>query len=62
MTNAEKLAALSMVPELAKEVDSQIAGATPSDADIAAAIAAKTEIAALTPSSTAADIVAALQA
>lgn len=61
MTNAERLAALSMVPELAKEVTEQIGDAS-SETAVAAAIAAKPEIAALTPSSTAADIVAALQA
>lgn len=65
MANARRLVELGMPPELAKEVAAQIAAAsgTPyTDADAVAAVAAKTEIAALTGSSVAADIVTALQA
>lgn len=63
MSNTQRLTALGMSTQLAKETATQLANAAKStDAEIAAAIAAKTEIAALTPASTAADIVAALQA
>lgn len=62
MADAKKLTELGMATELAKQVASQVADAAPTNAEIEAAIAAKTEIAALTGSSTAADIVAALQA
>jgi hypothetical protein len=66
LSNAEKLVNLGMPTQLAQAVQDMIAAATTglsySDADAEAAIAAKTEVAALTPSSTAADIVAALQA
>ena len=65
MSDARKLAELGMSPVLAKEVAAQIAAAagTPyTDADAVAAVAAKTEVAALDAQSTAADIVAALQA
>lgn len=61
LTNTEKLINLGMPPELAKAVVEIAAGAY-TDADAEAAIAAKTEIAALTGGSSAADIVTALQA
>lgn len=61
-TSADRLVELGMVPELAKEVVALITAATPSDAEINAAVASKTEIAALTSGSDAAAIVAALQA
>jgi hypothetical protein len=65
-SNAEKLVNLGMPPELAKTLAEIIAtatsGQTYTDADAEAAIAAKTEIAALTGSSTASDIVTALKA
>lgn len=62
MADARRLIELGMTPELASELVSQITAAIPTDADIADAIASKTEIAALTGSSTAANIVTALQA
>lgn len=64
--NVTRLVELGMVPELAKELATQInaetAAATYTDAEAVAAVADKTEIAALTGSSTAANIVTALQA
>jgi hypothetical protein len=62
MTDVDKLVALGMAPELASAVVALITAATPSAAEINAAVSAKTEIAALTGSSTAANIVTALQA
>lgn len=65
MADARRLIELGMVPELASELASQmnaISGSIPTDAEIATAIAEKAEIAALTGSSTAANIVTALQA
>ena len=62
MADVNRLTALGMAPELAAELASQITAAVPTDAEIATAIAEKTEIAALTGASTAADIVTALQA
>ncbi|WP_062770425.1 hypothetical protein [Sphingopyxis terrae] len=65
MADARRLIELGMTPELASELVAQItavSAAIPTDADIADAIASKTEIAALTGSSTAANIVTALQA
>lgn len=64
MADVRRLVELGMVPELAKEVAAQIAAAAGeyTDADARNAIKTKTEIAALTGSSTAADIVTALQA
>lgn len=62
MTNVDKLVALGLAPELAATVVALITDATPSAAEINAAVSAKTEIAALTGSSDAAAIVAALQA
>lgn len=62
MADIRRLTALGMSPELATEVASQIEAATPSAAAIVAAVAAKTEIAALDSDSTAAEIVTALQA
>lgn len=61
LSNAEKLVNLGMPAELAAIVQSMIADAF-TDADAEAAIAAKTEVAALTSGSDAAAIVAALQA
>lgn len=64
--NVTRLVELGMVPELAKELATQINAETAAvaytDADAVAAVADKTEIAALTGSSTAANIVTALQA
>lgn len=67
MTNADRLAHLGVPTEVAKEIVKQISEANPpadpvTNEQIEQAIADKTEIAALTPASTAADIVAALQA
>lgn len=67
MADVRRLVELGMVPELAKEVAAQIVAAVSADspefaAAVEAAVAAKTEIAALTGSSTAANIVTALQA
>lgn len=73
MDNAQKLVQLGMPTQLAAELAAQIAaagtpqavawaGVTGTQAGVEAAVAAKTEIAALTGSSTAADIVAALKA
>lgn len=65
MADVKRLIELGMPTELAKEVAKQIdaAGGTPyTDADAVAAVADKTEVAALTSESTAADIVTALQA
>ena len=71
LSNAERLMRLGVSAELAKELADQIAAAvsavawanvTGSQAGVEAAVAAKTEIAALTSGSNAADIVAALQA
>lgn len=71
MADVRRLVELGMVPELAKEVAAQIdaavaavawANITGAQAGVEAAVAAKTEIAALTGSSTAANIVTALQA
>lgn len=64
MANVKRLIELGMPTELAKEVAAQIDAAAGeyTDADAVAAVAAKTEVAALTSSSDAADIVAALQA
>lgn len=64
MASAQRLIELGLPPVLAKEISDQIeaAQAAPSAAAIEAAIAAKTEIAALTGASTAGDIVTALQA
>lgn len=73
MADVRRLVELGMVPELAKEVAAQIEAAagggsvawgdvTGTQAGVEAAVAAKTEIAALDSESTAADIVAALQA
>ena len=65
MTDVDKLVALGMAPELAATVVSLISAVAADipDADaINAAVSAKTEIAALTGSSTAANIVTALQA
>jgi hypothetical protein len=66
MADVRRLCELGMVPELAKEVAAQIeaaaAGATYTDADAVAAVAAKTEVAALDSESDTAAIVAALQA
>lgn len=71
-TNAEKFVALGINPDLAKALSDAILDAvvttlawadiTGTQAGVEAAVAAKTEIAALTGSSTAADIVTALQA
>lgn len=70
-SNAERLMRLGVSAELTKELADQIAAAvsavawanvTGSQAGVEAAVAAKTEIAALTSGSNAADIVAALQA
>lgn len=64
--NVKRLIELGMVPELAKELASQIdtetAAVAYTDADARNAIKTKTEIAALTGSSTAANITTALQA
>ena len=72
LSNAERLMRLGVSAELAKELADQIAAAsggpvawsdvTGSQAGVEAAVAAKTEIAALTSGSDAADIVAALKA
>lgn len=64
MADAKRLVELGMVPELATEVAAQIAAATGTytDADAVAAVAAKTEVAALDSESTTAEIVTALQA
>ena len=71
LSNAERLMRLGVSADLAKELADQIAAAvsavawanvTGSQAGVEAAVAAKTEIAALTSGSNAADIVAALQA
>lgn len=71
MADVRRLTALGMAPELATEVADQIttdtasiawADVTGTQAGVEAAVAAKTEIAALTAGSTAAQIVAALQA
>lgn len=66
LSNAEKLVNLGMPTQLAQAVHDMIAAATTglsySDADAEAAIAAKTEIAALSGASTAAQIVTALKA
>lgn len=62
MTSVDKLVALGMAPELAAAVVALITDATPSAAEINDAVSAKAEIAALTGSSTAANIVTALQA
>ena len=71
LSNAERLMRLGVSAELAKELADQIAAAvsavawaniTGSQAGVEAAVAAKTEIAALTSGSAAADIVAALKA
>ena len=62
MTDVDKLVALGMAPELAATVVSLITAATPTAAEINDAVSAKTEIAALTGASTAANIVTALQA
>ena len=72
MADVRRLTALGMSPELATEVAAQIdaaaaatvawADVTGTQAGVEAAVAAKTEIAALTGSSTAANIVTALQA
>lgn len=59
-TNTQKLMAMGMPSGLAKEVDEQ--SAATATAVTTAATTGKAEIAALTPSSTAADIVAALKA
>lgn len=62
-SNAQRLINLGFPVEQAKLLAEMIAGGDPyTDTDAEAAIAAKTEIAALTSESTAADIVAALQA
>lgn len=63
--NVKRLIELGMVPELAKELATQIeaeATAAYTDADARNAIKTKTEVAALTGSSTAANITTALQA
>lgn len=62
MTDVDKLVALGMAPELAATVVSLIAASVPTAAEINDAVSAKTEIAALTGASTAANIVSALQA
>jgi hypothetical protein len=71
MANTKRLIELGLPAELAKEIaaqiDAAVAAVTPAeitgfDAAVEAAVAAKTEIAALTGSSTAANIVTALQA
>lgn len=64
MANVKRLIELGMPTELAKEVAAQIAaaGASYTDTDARDAIKTKTEVAALTSGSDAADIVAALQA
>jgi len=66
MANVRRLVELGMVPELAKEVaaqiDAAVSGVAYTDADARDAIKTKAEIAALTGSSTAADIVTALKA
>lgn len=72
MANVKRLIELGMPTELAKEVAEQIAAAgggsvawgdvTGAQAGVEAAVAAKTQVAALTSGSDAADIVAALQA
>jgi len=64
MTNAEKLVSLGVPAEVAKVISDMVAAAAadPSSTDIEVAIATKTEVAALTSGSSAADIVAALQA
>ncbi len=72
MADARRLIELGMVPELAAEVAAQIAAAagaavawgnvTGTQDGVESAVATKTEIAALTSDSDAADIVAALQA
>lgn len=71
MTKAEALVHLGMPAELAKQLAAWIespaasvawANVTGAQAGVEAAVAAKTEIAALTSGSNAADIVAALQA
>jgi hypothetical protein len=63
-TNTQKLMAMGMPSGLAKEVDEQSAATATATATAVttAATTGKAEIAALTPSSTAADIVAALKA
>lgn len=65
--NVTRLIELGMVPELAKELATQIAALAPADiagfdAAVEEAVADKTEVAALTSGSNAAAIVAALQA
>lgn len=65
--DVRRLVELGMAPELAKELATQIAAETAgvayTDADAVAAVAAKTEIAALVPASaTAEEIATALQA
>ena len=65
MANIKRLVELGMPTELAKEVAAQIdaaSGAAYTDTKARNAIKTKTEIAALTGSSTAANIVTALQA
>lgn len=65
MADVRRLVELGMPTELAKEVASQIAaagGAPYTDANARAAIATKSQIAALTELSTTGDIVAALKA
>lgn len=65
MADVRRLCELGMSTELAKEVAAQIdaaAGTPYTDADAVAAVAAKTEVAALDGDSTAAEIVTALQA
>lgn len=64
--DVRRLCELGLAPELAKELAKQIdaaaSGVAYTDADAQNAIKTKTQIAALTGSSTAADIVTALQA
>lgn len=66
MADVRRLCELGMAPELAQEVAKQIdaaaSGAAYTDTEARNAIKTKTEIAALTGSSTAANIVTALQA
>lgn len=61
MANVDRLTALGLPAELAEELVKQISAATSAVA-VAEALADKPEIAALTGSSAAADIVTALQA
>lgn len=61
-SDAEKLVNLGVPTQQAKILADMTSGQTYTDADAEAAIAAKTDVAALDSDSTAADIVAALQA